>query len=72
MNVGGLNKLGSGLWGSVQLHIIEFVFIMTANNIQKEENYSCKFKHIKGDTVLNQLPFITYHDTAYNDMITYS
>lgn len=44
---------------------------MTAKNIQKEENYICKFKHIKGGTVLNQLPFIKYHDTAFNDMIPY-
>lgn len=56
---------------SMWLHITEFVFIIIVNNIQKEENYSCKFEHIKGETHLNQLPFIIYHDTVFNDMITY-
>lgn len=41
------------------------------HNTQREENYSCKFKHIKGDAVLNQLPLIIYHDIAFNDIITY-
>lgn len=56
---------------SIYLHITGFVFIITVNNIQKEENYSCKFKHIKGDALLNQLSFIIYHDTVFTDMITY-
>lgn len=55
----------------IQQNIKEFGFIIIVNNIQKEENYSCKFKHIKGDTLLNQLPFIIYHDTVFNDMIAY-
>lgn len=45
--------------------------MIIVNNIQKEENYSCKFKHIKGDVLLNQLPFIIYDDTVFNDMIAY-
>lgn len=70
MKVDDLSKSGSDAV-SIQLHINRIWFYNHVNSIQKEENYSCKLEHIKDDTLLNQLPFIIYHDTVFNDMITY-
>lgn len=69
MKVDGLSKSGSDPYNfNVVAYNRIWVYIYIT---YKKENYSCKFKHIKDDAVLNQLPFIIYHDTVFNDMITY-
>lgn len=71
MKLDDVSKSGSDLHN---FNVVAYnrIWVYIYITYKKEENYSCKFKHIKDDTVLNQLPFIIYHGIVFNDMITYS